>query len=160
MCLHCGVEFHGLLQRSYSCICLCRICLNPPLDCGLGSALVQTLRLAFKNMVPPILLLHITQTCSDLCAVTGSVWSDLVVTSAVSVEDCIYCVENAHCHVKYQSNHIPMILIQPQLLLLLSSLNVPENNIIKIDRICFIHIEEEAIYRKGRDEVSTPKEKE
>lgn len=28
--------------------------------------------------------------------------SDLVVTSAVSVENCIYRVGNAHCHVKYQ----------------------------------------------------------
>lgn len=53
---------------------------------------------------------------------------------------------------------VTIILIQPQLLLLFGGMNVPKNDIVEIDRICFIHIKEEAIYRMEGDRVSMSKE--
>ena len=58
-----------------------------------------------------------------------------------------------------KSNHIPIILIQPQLLLLFGGMNIPKNDIVEVDRICFIHIKEEAIYIMEGDEVSMSKRK-
>lgn len=76
--------------------------------------------------------------------------SDLVVTSAVSAEECkyrlrIFAWKCALSCENIKSSYIPIILIQPQLLLLPGGMDVPENYIIKIDRIRFIHIKEEAI---------------
>lgn len=42
-------------------------------------------------------------------------------------------------------------MIQPQVLLFSGGMDVPEDDIVKIDRICLVHIKEEAICRKGKE---------
>lgn len=83
MCLHRGIVIDRCLQCNDSCLCLGGICQNPPLERDLGPVFIQSMGHAFKYMVPPVLLFHITQTCGYLGAVARSMRCDLVIAGVV-----------------------------------------------------------------------------
>lgn len=74
---------------------------------------------------------------------------DLVITG-ICVNGKLYIWSgNALFMYNIKSNDLPIILVQPQLLLLPRGLKVPEDDVVKIYRICLVHIEEKAICSKS-----------
>jgi hypothetical protein len=74
---------------------------------------------------------------------------DLVITGVYVSGKLYIWGGNAFLLYNINTNDLPIILVQKQLLLLPGGMKVPEDDVVKIYRICLVGIKEKAIWHKS-----------